>query len=150
MPRKLYLPILAFAVEFVFSKGPFPEWSVYPLEYGLLFWFVIINIKNRGSWPYFVGIGTFLNFLVISLNGFRMPVWTPTLAKYGGLGTIDKIISGNYFGYTLVEPSTRLPFLADVIGISFNNKLMGFASLGDVFLLLGAILLFSKVLGPED
>ncbi|HZK01726.1 MAG TPA: DUF5317 family protein [Anaerovoracaceae bacterium] len=145
MPDRLYLPILAFAAEFIFSKGPFPEWVVIPFVYILVFWFVISNLKGRGSWPYFIGVGTLLNFIVISLNDFKMPVW-PSLLKGGGkVEILGTIVNGEFFGYVPVGPSTKLAFLADVIGISFQGELIGLASFGDILLLIGAIILVCRM-----
>lgn len=148
MPVKLYLPLLAFAVEFLLSRGGFPEWFVFPLEYGLLFWFVLANIRGRGSWPYWIGAGTILNIAVISANGFYMPVWPSFFIDFGKQGLMDSLLNGDVFGYTLVDTSTRLPFLADVIGFSFYGDLIGFASVGDLLLLVGAgVLLYKIIIG---
>ncbi len=145
MPVKLYLPLLAFAVEFLLSRGGFPEWFVFPVEYGLLLWFVLANIRQRGSWPYWIGTGTILNLAVISANGFCMPVWPSFFVDSGKQGLMDSLLNGDVFGYTLVDASTRLPFLADVIGFSFYGDLIGFASAGDLFLLVGAGVLLYKI-----
>ena len=146
LPEKLYLPVLAFAAEIILSRGSFPEWFVFPIEYGLLFWFVLSNIKRRGAWPHWIGAGTLLNITVISINGFRMPVWPSFFAGSGDAELLNSLQNGDIFGYTLVDASTRLPFLADVIGFSFYGDLIGFASLGDLVLLAGAgILLYRTI-----
>ncbi len=145
LPRRLYLPILAFAMEFVFSKGPFPEWTVLPIEYGLLLWFVVSNLRGRGSWPYWIGVGTLSNLLVIALNGFKMPVWPTFLEGGGKIAVFEAIMNGEFFGYIPVTATTRLACLADVIGISFQGSLIGFASLGDVFLLIGVVVLLGRI-----
>jgi hypothetical protein len=148
LPEKLYLPILAFAVEMILSRALFPEWLVFSIEYGLLFWFVLSNVKGRGTWPYWIGAGTLLNFAVISANGFRMPVWSSFFAESDKAGLLDALRQGEVFGYTLVNESTRLPFLADVIGFSFYGDLVGYASLGDLLLLVGAgVLLYGIISG---
>jgi len=146
MPVKLYLPFLAFAAEFLLSRGGFPEWFVFPFEYGLLLWFVLANIKGRGSWPYWIGAGTILNFAVISANGFYMPVWPSFFADSGKSELIEALLNGDIFGYTVVDAGTRLPFLADVVGFSFYGDLIGFASIGDLLLLVGACILLYKVI----
>jgi hypothetical protein len=146
LPEKLYLPVLAFAVELIFSRAFFPEWFVFLIEYGILFWFVLSNIRGNGAWPCWIGLGTLLNFAVISANGFRMPVWSSFLEESGGFELLNSLQQGEVFGYTLVDESTRLPFLADVIGLSFYGDLVGFASLGDLFLLLGAVVLLCRII----
>lgn len=146
LPRRIYLPILAFAMEYIFSKGPIPEWSVFPIEYGLLLWFVISNLKGRGSWPYWVGAGTLCNFIVIAFNGFKMPVWSAFLKETGKIAALESIMRGDFFGYIPVTANTKLPYLADVIGVSFQGNLIGFASVGDIFLLIGVAILLSRIL----
>jgi hypothetical protein len=146
LPEKLYLPVLAFAVEIVFSRAFFPEWFVFSIEYGLLFWFVLSNVRGNGTWPYLIGLGTLLNFAVISANGFRMPVWSSFFGESGKGELIDALHRGEVFGYTLVEESTHLPFLADVIGFSFYGGIVGFASLGDLFLLVGVGIILYRIM----
>jgi hypothetical protein len=145
LPRRLYLPILAFATKFIFAMGHFPEELIFPLVYGLLFWFIISNIKKNGVWPYLVGLGTLSNFIVIALNGFKMPVWPSFLGAAGRLKVLEGISHGDYFGYILVGPDTKVPFLADVIGISYFDKLLGFASIGDILLIIGVAVIISRV-----
>lgn len=145
LPRRIYLPIIALAVEFLFFKGSFPEWFVFLTEYSLLFWFVLLNLRNWGSGPYFIGVGTLLNFAVIVANGFRMPVWPSFFAERGSIELMNALIKDEIFGYAAMGPGSKLPILADIIGISFYGDLVGFASIGDLFLLLGAVILIYHI-----
>ncbi len=146
LPKRIYLPLLAFAVEILLSRGGFPEWFVFTLEYGLLFWFVLINLKGRGTWPYWIGGGTLLNFAVIAANGFRMPVWPSFFENSGNSHIMEALISGDIFGYTPVGSGTKLPFLADIIGFSVYGDIIGFASIGDLFLVAGAGILIYHII----
>ena len=145
IPFRIYLPLLALAVEILFSRGSFPEWFVFSLEYGLLFWFVLSNLRGWGIGPYLIGAGTLLNFAVIVVNGFYMPVWPSYFEMFGKGEILNALLNGEVFGYTLAGAETKLPFLADVIGFSFYGDLVGFASIGDIFLMLGIIILLYRV-----
>ena len=149
-PDKLYLPILAFGGEFLFSRGNFPEWAVFPFVYGLLFWFVLANIKGRGFWPCWIGLGTLMNFAVIVANDFRMPLWPSFFGSEGESGILEKIAEGDYFGYTLADSSTMLPFLGDVIGISCAGRFVSFASIGDILLLVGVFILLTRLVNTSE
>ncbi len=149
-PEKVYLPILAFGGEFLFSRGDFPEWAVFLFVYGLLFWFVLANIKGRGFWPYWIGLGTLMNFAVIAVNDFRMPVWPSFFGSDGESGILEKITEGDYFGYTLVDSSTMLPILGDLIGISCAGRFLGFASIGDLLLLVGVFVLLTRIVNTSE
>lgn len=145
LPEKIYLPLLALAAEMILSRVPFPEWVVFPVVYGILFWFVLANCKGRGAWPYVIGAGTLLNIGVIGANGFKMPVWPWFFQGSGDEKVMEALLRGDIFGYTLADMSTRLPFLADVIGFSFYGKIIGFASIGDLLLLVGVLLLLYRI-----
>jgi len=70
----------------------------------------------------FCGTGIFLNFLVMSLNGFKMPVRTSTL-----------ILSDKY---CMLTGESKLWFLADIIKIS--NIIL---SIGDIVVIIGVLVL---------
>lgn len=138
-PEKLYLPVLAFAVEVVFSRLLLPPSMMFLIEYVLILAFVFFNIKLKSLWPYWMGAGALANFTVIAANGFRMPVSPSVFSPQVDQVFFEALLNGEIYGYTLANAGTTLPFLGDIIGISPFGKLMGFASVGDVFLLIGAI-----------
>ncbi|MGI6728131.1 MAG: DUF5317 family protein [Anaerovoracaceae bacterium] len=140
-PEKLLLPILALLIEFLFSLDPvYPEWMVVPIEYMLLFWFVACNLK-KAAWSIWFGIGTLLNFLVISMNDFRMPVSASLLNNNKYLNISTALSNGEIFGYTIADTNTHLTFLGDIMAFSPFGKLIGFASVGDIFLGIGTAFL---------
>ena len=85
---------------------------------------VWINRNEPGMW--IAGIGLFMNFIVIALNG-GMPV-LPASAELAGLGS-DLTLSGRH---VLLDTSTVAPFLGDIIPLPGTV-----ISLGDVFLAIG-------------
>ena len=149
LPEGLLLPVLAFVAEFLAVRsGFFPAWIQLNLVYFLLFWFVWRN-RRRGAWPLWFGAGTLLNYLVIAANGYRMPV-APNLLAGLPEPTAAALAAGEIFGYTLADASTRLVFLGDVVSVPFLGEFVGFASLGDFFLGVGAGLLAYRLTKPRQ
>lgn len=136
--RALILPIAAFLIEAAFGLlnrlAPPRAWLPIAVcaEYALLAAFIFLNRRRRGV--KLLGAATALNFLVIGVNGFRMPV-SPLIydyPKYQGL--VERIQTGDLPEYVLVGWDGPLWFLGDTIPL-FG----GLASIGD--LLMGAALL---------
>ncbi len=86
--------------------------------------FVWLNRDLTGIW--IAGMGILMNFTVILLNG-GMPVLEAAAQLAGHNG--DLVLDAKH---VLLESSTRLPFLADVIPLPG-----AVLSLGDVFLVIG-------------
>ena len=108
------------------------------LQYGLLFAFVALNIR-RPLWPVLVAIGTLFNFLVILLNGGRMPVSTALVGQLPQ--RLEDLAQNRIYAYTLSGEQTVLPFLGDVIRIGPAGTPFGFASAGDLILCMGVLIL---------
>ena len=112
------------------------------LQYSLLFVFLLCN-HRRPSWPLFAFAGTLLNFLVIVLNGGCMPVSASLLG--GASERLTQLAQGRIYAYCLMDGSTRLPFLGDVIRLGPAGMPLGYASIGDVVLCLGVGILFWQI-----
>lgn len=103
-------------------------------------WFVIVlipmtvySLRHR-KWAQGIGhgvqaIGTALNFLVVSVNGWRMPV-QQTYCDHGCTGA-----------HSVMNPSVRLPLLCDIF--------WGGSSLGDWFLFAGVVWFCSLAVAPH-
>ncbi|MDW8426703.1 MAG: DUF5317 domain-containing protein, partial [Meiothermus sp.] len=95
------------------------------------------NSHLRGLW--FVGLGLFCNALVIFANRGHMPVSAEALHKVGMESYIPKLQQQYDAVHTLMNESSRLWFLADVIPV----RILGYTnviSLGDVYLMVGITL----------
>lgn len=93
---------------------------------------VILNRDRTGMW--LAGVGVLMNFSVIALNG-GMPVLQGAAQVAAGFSGGLPTIEGSY-KHVLLDETTRLSFLADVIPIRmFNHGQV--VSLGDVFLAVG-------------
>ena len=77
-----------------------------------------------------------MNFLVISFNGFRMPVAENLYLDTQGemAGYVGALSKNEIFRYTLMTPKTVFPFFGDIIYVPVFG---GFASIGDVLLAVG-------------
>jgi len=95
------------------------------LSYLLLLVFAGINRSAGGMW--IVGIGVLMNFSVIALNG-GMPV-LPEAAELAGVSAAKVAASAKH---VVLDGSTRLPFLGDIIPLPGSV-----VSLGDVLLGIG-------------
>ncbi|MGI5878032.1 MAG: DUF5317 domain-containing protein [Christensenellales bacterium] len=146
--RGVWCVLLAFALEASTGllKGWFPDlfprymWAECLLQYGLLFAFILLNDKD---WSIAVmGIGILLNFLVMILNGGRMPVSPAVLADPWNAGLIERIESGDIPEYVIMHGGEPLWFLGDVIRIPF--RWAGYASIGDAVLAVGVSALIQK------
>lgn len=140
--RFVLLPCASFLLEGSFGylsdclNAPASAWLGWAvcLEYLLLALFIWFNRRLRGM--KLLGIATLVNFIVISANGFRMPV-SPLIYDNPDLaGLIARIESGALPEYVLVDWNGPLWFLGDTIPI-FG----GLASIGDLLMALGILIL---------
>ena len=102
------------------------------LSYVPLLLLVIINRDRPGLW--LAGLGVLMNFVVIALNG-GMPVLAEAAEVASGFAPgAPEILEG--FKHVVLDETSRLVFLADVIPIRIANYGQ-VLSLGDVFLAVG-------------
>lgn len=150
MPEGLWLPILAYTAEILASLDSlFPGWFLILLEYGMLFWFTGQN-RGSGVWPSLFFAGTMMNFLVIFHNGFRMPVSAYIMSIIGNDTVAAALNNHEIFGYTLADETTKLIFLSDIIAVPLIGGSIGFASIGDIVLGIGAAILIYKMTLPKE
>ncbi len=101
------------------------------VSYGPLIGLVLANRDRKGMW--LAGIGVLLNFTVIVLNG-GMPVLSEAAHVASGFSPTPQITDS--YKHIVLDASSRLPFLADVIPMRFAGQ-GTVLSLGDVFLAVG-------------
>jgi hypothetical protein len=138
------LPVAAYLMKAAASNLLVPQTgatAVCLVQYSLLFLFILLN-HRRPFWPLFTFAGTMMNFLVIVLNGGRMPV-AKTLLDGGE--RLAQLAQGNVYAYALMDSSTRLAALGDVIRLGTAGQTIGFASIGDVVLCIGVGILFFQM-----
>lgn len=108
--------------------------SIYILVYIIGLLFLFLNRKNPGFVLIFIGV--FLNFLVMVVNGGRMPVSVESAAVLDP-GYIEALKESLYAKHTMLTSSTHLGFLGDVIPISDPYPRTQIISIGDIIMNIG-------------
>jgi len=145
----LLLPVIAYLLKAGAGYLLVPQTGalvVCLLQYSLLFLFILLN-HRRPVWPLFAFAGTLMNFLVIALNGGCMPVSASLL---GGAERLSQLAEGRIYAYCLMDASTRLPLLGDVIRLGPAGMPLGFASIGDIVLCIGVGILCWQMTRAKD
>lgn len=138
--RCIYIIIISYGIEITdkllynFLKFESQHMFLCLISYILFFMFIIFNIKNKlGSIICFAG--GLLNFFVIALNGFNMPVREVPELSGKDLG----------IGYIFSNTETKLYFLGDIIKIPIP-VIGGMISIGDILICIGIIFLVKDIM----
>ncbi|MFJ5759591.1 DUF5317 domain-containing protein [Neobacillus sp. NPDC093182] len=108
--------------------------SIYIGVYIIGLIFLFLNRKNPGFILIFIGV--FLNFIVMVLNGGRMPVSVEAAAVLDP-GYIQALKESLYAKHTMLTSTTHLGFLGDVIPISDPYPRTQIISIGDIIMNIG-------------
>ncbi|MFB5195088.1 DUF5317 domain-containing protein [Neobacillus sp. KR4-4] len=108
--------------------------SIYIVVYVLGLLFLYMNRKNRGF--ILILFGVFLNFLVMVINGGRMPVSVEAATVLDPV-YIETLKDSLYAKHTMLTSSTHLGFLGDVIPISAPYPRTQIISIGDIIMNIG-------------
>lgn len=135
--RLIWLLPVAYILEYIsmhYLQGITYEICVLLSYIGLVV-FCILNNKIAGiRWAL---VGTVANFLVMSLNGLRMPAYLPAV-KAMAPQTVPALIHGDYLKSIAMTAHTHLNFLADIFNVSILTP--NLVSIGDLLFSLGIIL----------
>ncbi len=110
---------------------------IYIIVYVLGLLFLLMNRKNPGF--ILILIGVFLNFIVMVLNGGRMPV-SLDAASILPAGYLDVFKEQLYAKHTALTESTILGILGDIIPITDPYPRTQIISVGDIVMNIGAFL----------
>ena len=145
--RWLPLPVVALLVqELLLPRLPALAPPLVALSYGMLlvfFW----NNRHLKKFALLAGSGCALNALVISANGFRMPV-TQRAAEHLSSAGLARLTTGEIPMYALAGPDTRMWFLGDILYCPLP-VLGGFASIGDLLLAAGVFFCILCIMAPS-
>jgi hypothetical protein len=108
--------------------------------------FLWLNRHHPGFMVIFIGV--LLNFIVMSLNGGRMPV-SIEAAQFLGREYIDALKAGIYGKHEAITESTLLPFLGDIIPLSPPYPRQQVISIGDVVMNVGAFIFIQHLMMSE-
>ncbi|MDO7906796.1 DUF5317 domain-containing protein [Paenibacillus sp. JX-17] len=103
-----------------------------------------LNRHHKGFWLIFAGV--FMNFLVMAVNGGRMPVSLSASEVLGPYYTEllkEGAVVSKHF---MMDSSTRLSFLGDIIPISSPYPRTQVISIGDVVMNLGIFLFIQSLM----
>lgn len=150
--HKWYLIVSAFLIEFIAvflsNKGyqfiSSNIFSIHLISYSLLFIGIYFN-ASRLSFK-LVMVGTFLNFIVIMLNGGQMPVSQDAMIKAGLTGDLDALINGEIITHTLIVKDTVLKFLGDIFILPKPYPRPKVFSAGDVFMAVGVFIYIQEIM----
>jgi hypothetical protein len=112
---------------------------LYMLSYVFLFFGLYANRHIKAGCLLVVGI--MLNFVVIILNGGRMPISIPAAHAAGLSEFVDYISSGIYPTHTLISETTKLWFLGDIIPLPPSYIRPRVFSIGDAVMGVGVFML---------
>lgn len=97
----------------------------------------------------FIFAGVLLNFLVMAVNGGRMPV-SLEAANVLGPYYVDLLKTGSAVTkHYLMDSATRLPFLGDIIPLSSPYPRTQVISAGDIVMNAGIFLYLQHLLVPD-
>lgn len=145
-----WLILIALVIQIlIFPLGDRPplvqvgtEWF-HILSYILLLVFVGLNFRQ---WPILVmGAGLISNFLVVAVNGGRMPASEWALRQAGLMEVADILAQGLPHGNVIpMSETTKLNFLGDIFPIPSFIPFANAMSIGDLLLAIGIVLLLAK------
>jgi len=116
---------------------------VFMIVYVIGLAFLWINRNNQGFVLIFIGV--LLNFLVMALNGGRMPV-SIEAGQFLGMEYVDALKAGTYGKHIAMDQTTLLPFLGDIIPLSAPYPKEQVISIGDVIMNVGAFLFIQHLM----
>ncbi len=107
---------------------------IHCISYQLLLIGMVLNIEKHYMRILF--LGTLLNFLVIMLNGMKMPVYIP-MGYENAIENIQYLQSGKDLIHTAMTEDTVLRILGDIIVLSHPYPFPKTISIGDILLIIG-------------
>jgi hypothetical protein len=142
-PLLLILQFAVFALQNKFSPLGGISGYIFILVYTLGLWFLFLNRNHQGLMIIFIGV--LLNFVVMAANGGRMPVSAEAAAVLDP-HYIEALRQGLYGKHMILEQSTKLGFLGDIIPLSPPYPRSQVISIGDVIMNIGIFLFIQQLM----
>jgi hypothetical protein len=150
--HKWYLIVSAFILEFLavflsakgYSFISNNIFSIHLVSYSLLFIGIYFNV-SRLSFK-LIMLGTFLNFIVIMLNGGQMPVSQDAMIKAGLTEDLNALLKGEIITHTIIVKDTLLKFLGDILILPEPYPRPKVFSIGDLFLGIGIFVYIQEIM----
>ncbi len=93
-----------------------------------------------------MGLGVILNFIVILANGGQMPVSLEALETLGMTRNISLISEGSDIVHSILSPTVRLRYLADIMPFGRKGFLPSVISIGDILMSIGAFVYIQRLM----
>ncbi|WP_180954501.1 DUF5317 domain-containing protein [Bacillus sp. V5-8f] len=142
-PLLLLFEVTIFIFQHQFSWLETVSGHLYILIYIVGLLFLWVNRIQPGFMVILLGV--LLNFIVISINGGRMPV-SMEAAKILDPFYIETLKNGVYAKHTLLTEHTRLGFLGDIIPITNPYPKDQVVSIGDIVMNIGIFLFIQSLM----
>lgn len=134
-PVLFLLEIFVFLFQDRFSTLKTLSNTIYMIVYLLGLTFLYMNRHYKGF--YLILLGVFLNFLVMAINGGRMPVSLDAASVLDPMYADSLKNGGIYAKHQALTDSTHLGFLGDVIPITHPYPKTQVISIGDIIMNIG-------------
>lgn len=142
-PVLLAVQIIVFYTQSKFDLiGTYSNY-IFLLVYVVGLVFLWMNRNQTGFTLIFIGV--LLNFIVMALNGGRMPV-SPEAASILDPFFIEALQNGLYGKHELITASTKLALLGDIIPLSAPYPKEQVISIGDVIMNIGVFFFIQKLM----
>ncbi|MBB6673629.1 DUF5317 domain-containing protein [Cohnella nanjingensis] len=143
-PALLAVQLIVFSIQDRVSfVGQYSGW-LFMAVYVVGLYVLWLNRKESGIWIIFIGVA--MNFLVMLVNGGRMPVSLDAAAVLDPIYTQmlkDGVGAAKHYA---LDDSTRLSFLGDIIPIAPPYPRTQVISIGDVVMNVGIFLYLQSVM----
>ncbi|MFC4767365.1 DUF5317 domain-containing protein [Effusibacillus consociatus] len=140
----LWLIVLAFLLQYaiIIFNPSFLNFAV-PLSYGLLLLFSYLNRNQLGfRW---IQTGLFLNLLVMTANGGRMPVDASVVGQFAP-EKLSSLSAGESGKHIAMSSDTHLNLLGDIFYLHAPYPHEVLVSLGDILFSVGVFIFIQKVM----
>lgn len=114
------------------------------ISYISLFCGLYMNLDKYSFW--IITAGVLLNFIVIMANGGKMPVSGDALRFAGLYQNLVDIGQGRIVTHTLMNASTKLRFLGDVLPLPKYYPRPKVYSIGDILLAIGVFIYLQQLM----
>lgn len=103
-----------------------------------------LNRKEKGFWWIFTGVA--MNFIVMLVNGGKMPVSLDAITVLDPTYVEMLQDAGIVSKHFLLSDSTLLPFLGDIIPLTFPYPIRQVISIGDVIMNFGIFIYLLNIM----
>ncbi|TGV06705.1 hypothetical protein EN829_053130, partial [Mesorhizobium sp. M00.F.Ca.ET.186.01.1.1] len=143
LPKFNKFSVFGIAVLLQILSALMPTWGRVFVSVAYLCLLIFFYSNREHEDIRFFMIGWFFNAIAIWSNFGKMPIDLELAKKLKY--SVDPIVNGTDFKHSVLDNSTNLPFLTDIMFMPF--PIARVISIGDIFIMIGAFLLVQRVMG---